>query len=74
MPSSWGWPVPGVVPRPSSTTQGLVTRRAEQADLGTQAMTSSWTQRRPAVFTSTEVVYGVTGTDVTELPEYGVSP
>ena len=30
---------------------------------------------RPAMrFTSTEVVYGVTGTDVTELPEYGVSP
>jgi hypothetical protein len=26
------------------------------------------------VFTSTEVVYGVTGTDVTVLPEYGVSP
>jgi hypothetical protein len=26
------------------------------------------------VFTSTEVVYGVTGTEVTELPEYGVSP
>jgi hypothetical protein len=25
-------------------------------------------------FTSTEVVYGVTGTDVTELPECGVSP
>jgi hypothetical protein len=25
-------------------------------------------------FTSTEVVYGVTGTDVTRLPEYGVSP
>jgi hypothetical protein len=25
-------------------------------------------------FTSTEVVYGVTSTDVTELPEYGVSP
>ena len=25
-------------------------------------------------FTSTEVVYGVTGTEVTELPEYGVSP
>jgi len=25
-------------------------------------------------FTSTEVVYGVTGTDVSELPEYGVSP
>ena len=25
-------------------------------------------------FTSTEVVYGVTGTDVTVLPEYGVSP
>jgi hypothetical protein len=24
-------------------------------------------------FTSTEVVYGVTGTDVTVLPEYGVS-
>jgi len=26
------------------------------------------------LFTSTEVVYGVTGADVTELPEYGVSP
>ena len=26
------------------------------------------------MFTSTEVVYGVTGTEVTELPEYGVSP
>jgi hypothetical protein len=25
-------------------------------------------------FTSTEVVYGVTGTDVPELPEYGVLP
>jgi hypothetical protein len=25
-------------------------------------------------FTFTEVVYGVTGTDVTVLPEYGVSP
>ena len=25
-------------------------------------------------FTSTEVVYGVTGSGVTELPEYGVSP
>jgi hypothetical protein len=29
---------------------------------------------RPESFTSTEVVYGVTGTEVTELPEYGVSP
>ena len=28
----------------------------------------------PCRFTSTEVVYGVTGTDVTGLPEYGVSP
>jgi hypothetical protein len=26
------------------------------------------------LFTSTEVVYGLTGTEVTELPEYGVSP
>ena len=26
------------------------------------------------LFTSTEVVYGVTGTGVPELPEYGVSP
>jgi hypothetical protein len=25
-------------------------------------------------FTSTEVVYGVTGSGVTELSEYGVSP
>jgi hypothetical protein len=30
--------------------------------------------REAYMFTSTEVVYGVTGTDVTELPEYGVSP
>ena len=29
---------------------------------------------RAASFTSTEVVYGVTGTSVTELPEYGVLP
>ena len=28
----------------------------------------------PWSFTSAEVVYGVTGTDVTRLPEYGVSP
>jgi hypothetical protein len=28
----------------------------------------------PDWFTSTEVVYGVTGTDVIVLPEYGVSP
>jgi hypothetical protein len=27
-----------------------------------------------AVFTSAEVVYGVTGIDVTVLPEYGVLP
>ena len=31
-------------------------------------------EETPAEFTSTEVVYGVTGTEVTELPEYGVSP
>ena len=50
-------------------------------------MTSSWQpdrsdprhhqqymQQQESEFTSTEVVYGVTGTDVTELPEYGVSP
>ena len=30
--------------------------------------------RQDLPFTSTEVVYGVTGTEVTELPEYGVSP
>ncbi len=35
--------------------------------LGEMAVQAAW-------FTSTEVVYGVTGTDVTELPEYGVSP
>ena len=28
----------------------------------------------PAVFTSTEVVYGVTDAGVTDMPEYGVSP
>jgi hypothetical protein len=37
----------------------------------TSAGKSSWAA---TMFTSTEVVYGVTGTDVTELPEYGVSP
>ena len=31
-------------------------------------------ERFPSPFTSTEVVYEVTGTGVTELPEYGVSP
>jgi hypothetical protein len=36
--------------------------------------TRSPAEQRAAEFTSTEVVYGVTGTDVTELPEYGVSP
>jgi len=30
--------------------------------------------RELAEFTSTEVVYGVTGTSVTGLPEFGVSP
>jgi hypothetical protein len=32
------------------------------------------TQFSTIQFTSTEVVYGVTGTDVTVLPGYGVSP
>jgi hypothetical protein len=31
-------------------------------------------RQQDAEFTSTEVVYGVTGTDVTVLPESGVSP
>jgi hypothetical protein len=33
-----------------------------------------WRAQVPRQFTSTEVVYGLTGTEVTELPEYGVSP
>jgi hypothetical protein len=41
-----------------------------------QALDAALTEARglPALFTSTEVVYGVTGTDVTGLPECGVSP
>jgi len=37
-------------------------------------MAATRTTDAPRPFTSTEVVYGVTGTDVTVLPEYGVSP
>jgi len=38
------------------------------------ARAASWLRDEEAEFTSTEVVYGLTGTEVTELPEYGVSP
>ena len=38
-----------------------------------QQWRGQWVRDRGS-FTSTEVVYGVTGTEVTELPEYGVSP
>jgi len=34
----------------------------------------SWFDANVLAFTSTEVVYGVTDTEVTRLPEYGVSP
>jgi hypothetical protein len=42
--------------------------------LGCDTSLPSWSCGFDSRFTSTEVVYGVTGTDVTELPEYGVSP
>jgi len=35
---------------------------------------AEWVSVTTGRFTSTEVVYGVTGTDVTVLPEYGVLP
>ena len=41
---------------------------------GTRPMGVGPVLGRAAPFTSTEVVYGVTGTEVTVLPEYGVSP
>jgi len=47
---------------------------AEQAQQLTAGITVSQLETDRQRFTSTEVVYGVTGTDVTVLPEYGVSP
>ena len=41
---------------------------------GTGSNPAPGAARADSQFTSTEVVYGVTGTGVTELPEYGVSP
>jgi hypothetical protein len=58
---------------PDSTLQSAQTheiRPIRSAELG-RLLFSEHRLRR---FTSTEVVYGVTGTGVTELPEYGVSP
>jgi hypothetical protein len=54
--------------------------RASDRDL--RALAAIVSQDRPDLsdgkglppFTSTEVVYGLTGTDVTVLPGYGVSP
>jgi hypothetical protein len=48
--------------------------RAGLADMCMSLVVAAGRQSCLALFTSTEVVYGVTGTDVTELPEYGVSP
>jgi hypothetical protein len=57
--------------RPNSAT--ISARRAS-----CKSRPSSWRSSVMSVkitrFTATEVVYGVTGTDVTELPECGVSP
>ena len=54
-------------------------RRAGTEALGQRLDTARTGDHLPGAgiaprFTSTEVVYGVTGTGVTELPEYGVSP
>jgi type I restriction enzyme M protein len=48
--------------------------RLSSADFFTPAEVALLMANLVAEFTSTEVVYGVTGTEVTELPEYGVSP
>ena len=52
-------------------------RREWDTRAGTVELAVPGAEGAPAdvmLFTSTEVVYGVTGTDVSELPEYGVSP
>ena len=54
-----------------------ITARLEPATIDGLVYASSMVilyAARHTGFTSTEVVYGVTGTEVTELPEYGVSP
>jgi hypothetical protein len=45
-----------------------------RVDSPSRGQNASTTTARARRFTSTEVVYGLTGTEVTELPEYGVSP
>ena len=54
-------------------------RRKASGDSGVEALhilkrRVSDVDTPPRWFTSTEVVYGVASTDVTVLPEYGVSP
>ena len=49
-------------------------RAGNQAGKEKKCETRPGRRAGPGRFTSTEVVYGVTGTGVTELPEYGVSP
>jgi hypothetical protein len=48
-------------------------RGIQELAIGVHLTCSAW-KTTAGEFTSTEVVYGVTGTDVTELPECGVSP
>ncbi len=61
----------GILIREGSSRTGLRLPHAEMKQLPYSPDQGRSLRRR---FTSTEVVYGVTGTDVTELPEYGVSP
>ncbi len=46
-----------------------------QARLSSGRYAPAWrAYKQSLAFTSTEVVYGVTGTGVINVPEYGVSP
>jgi hypothetical protein len=47
---------------------------AVRSETGTPSGKSMADREKEMTFTSTEVVYGVASTDVTVLPEYGVSP
>jgi hypothetical protein len=60
---------------PNSLSERGVKKMRRQALLPVQSYRDlSMLLREPLVFTSTEVVYGVTGTGVTRLPERGASP
>jgi hypothetical protein len=64
----------GTIPDSSAQASTIRARWARDCDAVRLRPAPQANRARPRSFTSTEVVYGVTGTEVTELPEYGVSP